>query len=77
MLAVDRSGDPLSQIADALEQFDNLRSLVVISHGVDGGLTLGGQWIDQPALHAGSDALQRIRDNLAENADTLSTRIVQ
>jgi hypothetical protein len=69
VLTVDEHGDPLEQIADAVERIGDVRTLVVVSHGNDGRLSLGKRWIDRQTLLAHGDALQKIRNNLAANAE--------
>lgn len=69
VLTIDENGDPLEQVADAVERYGDVRTLVVVSHGNDGRLSLGNRWIDRQSLQAHGDALERIRRNLAEDAE--------
>lgn len=71
VVIMDKSNDPLKSIADAMEHFGSVNSLVVVSHGGDGGLSLGGEWIDQQALTSGSGAVARIRQSLSDDAEIL------
>ena len=69
VLTLDENGDPLEQVADAVERLGGVRTLVVVSHGNDGRLSLGNGWIDRQSLQAHGGAMDKIRRNLAVGAE--------
>ena len=74
LIPIRRGEQPLQQIAQVLRDLrlrdDTAPSAVeIFSHGADGGLHLGGQWLDEAALRGDKLSLAMIRDSLAEDAD--------
>ncbi len=74
LIPIHSGEQPLQQIAQALREL-RLRdgaapsAVEIFSHGADGGLHLGGQWLDEKALREDTQSLAMIRDSLAAGAD--------
>lgn len=65
-----RTGDALGAIASFVEiRTVPVKRIVILSHGSAGSLRLSGQEIDSTALRDAGEALSRIRDALAPDAE--------
>jgi uncharacterized protein DUF4347 len=65
-----RTGNALDAIASFAEiRMAPVERIVILSHGCAGSLRLSGQEIDSTSLRDAGEALSRIRDALAPNAE--------
>ena len=71
VIMLDPARDGLTQMAEALQGQSGIDAIHVISHGSDGRLILGGKNVDQAALSAHQDDLQKIGQALGANGDIL------
>ena len=69
LLDVNRNG--LSQISEALEQYDQVDEIHLISHGSDGRVRLGNTLLSQATLNQHRDELATWRERLSQDADIL------
>lgn len=69
---IENTSDAFIQMDRALASLSSPASSVhIYSHGRDGAILLGGQWIDEAALSQSAEILQRIGQSLAQGADIL------
>ena len=63
--------DGLAALDDLLSGYRNLQSLHVVSHGLEGALTLGNTVVDAETLQANSDVLNNLDAALIDGGDVL------
>lgn len=72
VFVIENTSDAFIQIDKALASLsDPASSVHIYSHGRDGAMLLGGQWIDEAALSQSAEILQSIGESLAKGADIL------
>ena len=72
VFVIENTSDAFIQIDRALASLsDPASSVHIYSHGRDGAILLGGQWIDEAALSQSSEILKSIGASLAQGADIL------
>ncbi len=72
VFVIENTSDAFIQIDRALASLsDPASSVHIYSHGRDGAILLGGQWIDEAALSQRSEILKSIGKSLAQGADIL------
>ncbi|RDI14787.1 Ig-like domain-containing protein [Comamonas sp. AG1104] len=69
VVLLDSSADGLQQIADYLHGRSDIDAVHVISHGDEGKIQLGRDWIDSSALNSRSETLARIGEALGIDGD--------
>lgn len=67
---IDATGDALGQIAAALDG-QSVDAVHIYSHGKQGAIYLGGEWIDEAALNTAEATLNRIGQSLNAGGDIL------
>ena len=71
LVVLDPTRDGLSQIAGALQGFNDLAAIHIISHGAAGRLMLGSTSLDRAALSDHADRLAAIGSTLSAGGDLL------
>ena len=72
IVLIDSSSDAVSQITSAIESEQGITGIHIISHGSAGSLQIGNTTLNAETMSTiYRDALEGIRDNLAEGADIL------
>ena len=72
VFVIENTSDAFIQIDRALASLsDPASSVHIYSHGRDGAILLGGQWIDEAALSQSSEILKSIGESLTQGADIL------
>ncbi|MGK7912707.1 MAG: DUF4347 domain-containing protein [Synechococcus sp.] len=71
VIVLNGESDGITQITDALSEYQNVSSLSVVSHGQSGQLQLGSSTISSAALSRYRDELQSWQGSLSDNADIL------
>ena len=72
VFVIENTSDAFIQMDKALASLSNPASSVhIYSHGRDGAMLLGGQWIDEAALSQSAEILKSIGESLAQGADIL------
>ncbi|MBW4660043.1 MAG: DUF4347 domain-containing protein [Drouetiella hepatica Uher 2000/2452] len=68
---LDSARSGIAQIQEALATEQNLDSIQILSHGSQGGLQLGSDWVDSESLQASGDSFQKWGTALKESGDIL------
>jgi len=72
VFVIENTSDAFIQMDKALASLsDPASSVHIYSHGRDGAILLGGQWIDEAALSQSAEILKSIGESLAQGADIL------
>lgn len=71
ILRIGPNQAPLEAIATEAARLGNLRTLVIVSHGVDGGLSLGGQLIDRATLLRSDNVMSKIGRALSDDGEIM------
>ncbi len=69
LLTSDRDG--IDQITEALQEYDDLDAVHIVSHGTDGAVKLGGTWLNIDNLNAYAGQIASWQDSLTSEADLL------
>ncbi len=68
---LDSGRDGIEQVSDVLAQYDQIDAVHFISHGTNGAVQLGSNWLSQENLAAYSSAIERWGSALSNQADLL------
>ncbi len=71
IIELDDSSDGVGQITHALEQYDHVDAVHILSHGTDASVRLGNVWLDADRLHAYASDIAHWGDALTSDADIL------
>ncbi|MCQ4244745.1 Ig-like domain-containing protein [Pseudomonas stutzeri] len=71
IVILDSSKDGLQQIADYLQNREDIDAVHILSHGDTGRILLGNTWLDQDGLENRSELLAALGSALSENGDIL------
>jgi Tfp pilus assembly protein FimT len=71
VILLEGSADGVSQISQALAQYDNVDAIHLVSHGADGAVKLGNTSLRMNTLDAHSGKIATWHDSLADDADLL------
>ncbi len=69
ILILDPTRSGIDQITEALNRFDRLDALQIVSHGDATGIQLGGVWFDESQLAANAASFEQWQDVLSDDAD--------
>ncbi|MBT8332906.1 MAG: DUF4347 domain-containing protein, partial [Deltaproteobacteria bacterium] len=71
VVVLDTEQNGIEQVSDILANYENLDAIHIFTHGRDGSLALGIDWLDTSDLLQNSDAVKAWGDALNENGDIL------
>ncbi len=71
VIILDSGRDGIEQVSEILSTRDELDAIHIITHGRDGQLALGSDWLDSDDLQVNSDTLAAWSESLSEDGDIL------
>ena len=71
VIILDTGRDGIEQVSEILSTRDELDAIHIFTHGRDGQLALGSDWLDSDDLQENSDALAAWGESLSEDGDIL------
>ena len=71
VVVLDAHRDGVTQISEALERFNNLDAVHIVSHGSDGQLKLGASQLNNQSLKNRSDEIAQWKQAFSQNGDLL------
>ncbi len=71
IIELDNNSDGVEQITHALEQYDHVDAVHILSHGADASVRLGNVWLNADRLNAYAGDIAHWGDALSPNADVM------
>ncbi len=71
IVVLERKKDGVEQIATSLASYDNIDTVHIISHGVDGAVNLGNTWLNMDNLDEYGDTISNWCNGFSENTELL------
>jgi hypothetical protein len=70
-VVLDENRDGVDQISEVLAQYDDLDALHIVSHGTDGQVKLGSEWLDNDNVNTYAGQISQWADAMTSDADLL------
>jgi len=73
---LDANRDGIEQIAETLQDLEDVDAIHVFSHGVNGAVELGSSWLNAFSLEARAEIIAEWGKALTQNGDSFSTAAI-